>query len=192
MTTITEFANELYNNSRAHGFYDHEDWLRGEANAARSEYVLPQPAEVALTEHFGNRLMLIVGEAVEAHEELRAGHGVGELYFSDGSETFDTPFHPENTSVMYKPEGVLAELADVAIRTLETMAGILAQLSPEEATKLRGQVPQSEHTEHHEEPDVLGGPAPEVVADPVSVAEILNLKHEYNLSRAPRHGGKAF
>lgn len=188
MTTITEFANELYANSRSHGFYDHEDRLRAFAAERYPRAVDNEYARTQLAEHFGNRLLLIAGEAVEAHEELRAGRSVGGLYFSDGSETFDTPFHPENTSVMYKPEGVLAELADVAIRALETMAGILAQLTDEEAEKLRGQVPPSQHTDSVVDGDPMDGPAP----GPVNVAEILNLKHEFNLSRAPKHGGKAF
>lgn len=199
-TTIAEFANELYENSRSHGFYELEDRLRSNNNT------IPQAnLDALLAEHYGNRLMLIVGEAVEAHEELRAGRGVAELYFrrpdtgqptedSHGYVTSNAPVapneYPEMADVLFKPEGVLAELADVAIRSLETIAGILAQLTPEEAERLRGQVPQSEYTTVTA--DALHNRSRTAAADPVNVAEILNLKHEFNLSRAPKHGGKAF
>lgn len=45
------------------------------------------------------RLLLIVGELIEAFEEIRAGHAPTEVYEKDG-----------------KPEGVPVELADVQIR----------------------------------------------------------------------------
>lgn len=204
MTTITEFANELYENSRAKGFYDHEDMLREiiAATGKRSwlsrlfdrvfggRYPWRRQARIALAEHYGNRLLLIAGEAVEAHEELRAGRGVGELYFRGKNERGEYLWHEPNapiTGELLKPEGVLAELADVAIRSLETIAGILAQLDEGEAEKLREQVPASEHTTIESTGDEDG-----VFVHPVNVAEVLNLKHEFNLSRAKCHGGKAF
>lgn len=198
-TTLNEYANELYENSRAHGFYDHEDQLRKMAGLVNE----PGPdggSDIAkslwntiLSEHYGNRLMLIVGEAVEAHEELRAGRAVGELYFSGKNDRGEYTWHEPNapiTGELLKPEGVLAELADVAIRSLETMAGILANLSDDEATRLRQQVPASEYTTAEAVTPGVG--ADGIKEGPVNVAEILNLKHEFNLSRAPRHGGKAF
>jgi NTP pyrophosphatase (non-canonical NTP hydrolase) len=48
------------------------------------------------------RLMLIIGEVSEAHEELRTGHDVDEIYYKDG-----------------KPEGVPIELADTVIRIFD-------------------------------------------------------------------------
>lgn len=206
MSTITEFANELYENSRAKGFYELEDWLReqlheheallasdqdaGRGYSAADEKGLIGKFRAMIAEHYGNRLLLIVGEAVEAHEELRAGRGVGELYFSGdlGEGEHGTTHFAELNGVLLKPEGVLAELADVAIRSLETIAGILANMEPDEMVKLRSQVPQSEYTGVV----VEAGDPGSVYPGPVNVAEILNLKHEFNLSRAPKHGGKAF
>lgn len=201
MSTITEFAEELYENSRAKGFYDHEDWLRSQveksgtavamstnADPTQSFSNLHENLSAALAEHYGNRLLLIVGEAVEAHEELRAGRGVGELYFTDRHGNPGGHFENTLTGDRYKPEGVLPELAEIAIRSLETIAGILANLPAADAEKLRKQVPLGKHTRMVSEGNPYNGPVP----GDVTVAEILNLKHEFNMSRAPKHGGKAF
>ena len=58
------------------------------------------------------KLLLVIGELCEAHEELRAGHEPREIYFS--GEKSD------------KPEGVPIELADAQIRLwdLEQAMGI--------------------------------------------------------------------
>lgn len=120
-------TNAAHENARAKGFHKHGDEVRKRlANATRrhddyvagAEYdnntinevtVASLLAEVefykmVLAEHYGNRLMLIVGEVVEAHEEIRAGHDVTEVYYGpDG-----------------KPEGVQIELADVGIRLDDT------------------------------------------------------------------------
>lgn len=60
-------------------------------------------SDAELADYIGNRLMLIAGEATEAHEELRAGHRVDEAYHSEGG----------------KPEGVPSELADIVIRVFD-------------------------------------------------------------------------
>lgn len=60
------------------------------------------------------KLLLVIGEVCEAHEELRSGHGVREAYFKPGS--------PENNSIAAKPEGFPVELADAQIRLLDLEA----------------------------------------------------------------------
>lgn len=50
------------------------------------------------------KLLLIVGEIAEAQEELRAGHGIKEIYYSKDKQGGN------------KPEGFPMELADAAIR----------------------------------------------------------------------------
>lgn len=189
MTDIDALSRELYANARDKGFYEHEDWLRRQLTIAENAGEGNAPhARTQLAEHFGNRLLLIVGEANEAHDELRSGRGVAELYFSE-------PGHPDNTNSralpagfeggpMHKPEGVLAELADVAIRTLETMQSILDQTTWSETQELRRRV-KGVAVDDTDDIEFVNG-------DRVAVGDIIALKHRYNLSRAPKHGGKAF
>lgn len=187
MTNINELANGLYENARVKGFYDFEDRLR---HPLTEDKVHPEHLKTMLTEHFGNRLMLIAGEAVEAHEELRSGRKVGELYFSgDPASTTGLsqwPVSGDDQETLLKPEGVLMELVDVGVRTLETIAGILAQMTPEEKATLRSQVPQSEATELIYGPH---GDGPVDIAN-VNVAELFALKANYNAQRAAMHGRK--
>jgi hypothetical protein len=118
-------TNAAHENARAKGFHKHGDEVQRRLAQARGdlenwEATFDRPArdealaharsevefyETVLSEHYGNRLMLIVGEVVEAHEEIRSGHGVNEIYYGpDG-----------------KPEGVPIELADVQIRLDDTI-----------------------------------------------------------------------
>ena len=64
----------------------------------------------ALTNWQGNKLMLIVSEVVEAHDELRKGHAANRTYYPDMTV---------NGVMSSKPEGVPSELADVVIRVLD-------------------------------------------------------------------------
>lgn len=187
MTDINDLAEQLYANAREKGFYDHEDDLRQDNDDRGTAFT-----KTILTEHFGNRLMLIAGEAVEAHEELRSGHGVAELYFSGDEGEDGRPCNSEwpvasfDQTVLLKPEGVLAELADIAIRTLETMASILEQASEREKAKLRAQVPQNEATALQLNNDGT------LELEQVNVGEVIILKHDYNLSRQRMNGGRKF
>lgn len=81
------------------GWHDESDKLR-------LAVTLGEPAaESNLRNYYGNKLMLIVSEAVEAQDELRSGHAMDETYFNDEK--------PD------KPEGVPSELADVVIRAFD-------------------------------------------------------------------------
>jgi hypothetical protein len=71
----------------------------------------------------GNKLMLIVSEAVEAHDEIRNGRAADETYYPT--------LHADRPS---KPEGVPSEIADVVIRCFDfaytegfDLAGIIAE-----------------------------------------------------------------
>jgi hypothetical protein len=120
-------TNAAHENARAKGFHKHGDEIQRRLAAAEEavanyqggqdmgtgddiEHAVDFYAELEFwktvqSEHYGNRLMLIVGEVVEAHEEIRSGHGVNEIYYGpDG-----------------KPEGVPIELADVQIRLDDTI-----------------------------------------------------------------------
>ena len=81
MTSLNEIADAAFENSKRHGFWDDEP-------SRESDYL----------HYIGNKLMLVVGEVSEAHEELRAGRPLS--------------WHREDG----KPEGIASELADIIIR----------------------------------------------------------------------------
>ena len=81
-----------------------------------------------------NRLMLIVGEASEGHDELRSGHAVGETYYIEralpsslvaevGVRKARELIDADDAGKPRKPEGVPSELADIVIRCFD-MAGV--------------------------------------------------------------------
>jgi hypothetical protein len=129
-------TNAAHENARAKGFHKHGDEIHRRLLAAKAELAErilaghPQLMidgardnvafyETVLAEHYGNRLMLIVGEVVEAHEEIRSGHGVNEIYYGpDG-----------------KPEGVPIELADVKIRLDDTIGEMQIDMPAAEGEK---------------------------------------------------------
>jgi NTP pyrophosphatase (non-canonical NTP hydrolase) len=102
---IRLLQEESHGNSVAKGFYDGVDLLNDK-------------------EAIGNKLMLIVGEASEAHEEIRAGIDPKLTYYPTKN------LEPTPTERMFaqkgphKPEGVPSELADIVIRVLD-LAGAL-------------------------------------------------------------------
>jgi len=76
----------------------------------------------------GNKLMLIVSEVVEAHDEIRNGMDAAHTYYLKGT----------------KPEGVPSEIADVVIRCFDfaytegiDLAGIIAEKLEYNATRER-------------------------------------------------------
>ena len=102
---LDRFAEVAHANARARGFHDVADRLKALAEAVRNGVVFkefepdPELADLILGSYYGNRLLLVASELVEAQEEIRHGHSVTEEYEKDG-----------------KPEGVPSELADVDIR----------------------------------------------------------------------------
>jgi len=99
--------------SNAKGFGEEGDRIRAEAAIADTDPRYPA-AQATLAAYYGNRLMLIVGEVSEAHEEIRAGHPVDKMYHSG------TPAeHPAYGSLAGKPEGVPSEIADIVIRAFD-------------------------------------------------------------------------
>lgn len=87
--SLNEIAARASANSAAHGFWDDLPWdLDGTFD----------PEERAV--YYGNKLMLIVGEVSEAHEELRKNTNPQYTYSREDG----------------KPEGLPFELADIIIR----------------------------------------------------------------------------
>lgn len=87
MSSLTALQQRIHETARAKGWWDQDR----------------APAEI---------LCLIHSEVSEALEEVRNGHGVDEIYFS------------EDADGRKKPEGVPIELADVVIRVLDYLAYI--------------------------------------------------------------------
>lgn len=92
----------------------------------------------SLVPYQGNKMMLMVSELVEAHEELRKGRGVTETYYPTASG--QTRY--ENDGKLFKPEGVPSELADAVIRVLDfcgaegiDLAGIIEEKLAYNATR---------------------------------------------------------
>lgn len=97
---LTKFQNVAHANARAKGFHDVADRMKAYAEAVR--VTDPEVANLIISNHYGNRLLLIVGEAIEAQEELRHGHAADEEYIVNG-----------------KPEGMPSEVNDIQIRAAD-------------------------------------------------------------------------
>lgn len=87
------------------------------SNSAAKGWHEGRPTDAAMLGHWqGNKLMLMVSELVEAHDELRNGHAANETYY---------PTKPDGTTIttqevnLFKPEGVPSELADTVIRIFD-------------------------------------------------------------------------
>lgn len=93
----------------------------------------------AKTDAVANRLLLIVGELVEAHEEIRSGRSTTETYYTINGREVRTPTAEDGlgvelagvdwiatdgsgdtwTGVRAKPEGFPSEIVDTIIRSLD-------------------------------------------------------------------------
>ena len=127
--TLREWQAEVHQRNRDKGFYDYEqhvDAVKSLLNRIYKTGVEQQgnqfiSVSVSLNDYWAlvhlvkdyekaaieRKLLLVIGEVCEAHEELRAGHGLTEVYTNPGSN---------------KPEGVPVELADAQIRLLDVQA----------------------------------------------------------------------
>ncbi|SDK79934.1 hypothetical protein [Arthrobacter sp. ok362] len=115
-TTVAELKHlqsVCWQNSEDKGFHDSEP---------------TDPEELAI--YNGNRLMLIVSEVAEAHEEIRKGHPANHTYYPEpalpsslvaevGVERARELIARDNLGKIRKPEGVPSELADIVIRCFD-------------------------------------------------------------------------
>jgi hypothetical protein len=90
LSAFDEICKQCYLNSLEHGFYE--------------DLKYHKDIETVRT-YWGNKLMLMVGEYTEAHEELRSGRSIREVYYNPDKPT--------------KPEGVPVEVTDGVIRSMD-------------------------------------------------------------------------
>lgn len=107
----------------------------------------------ATRQNIGEKLMMVVGEVSEAHDEYRSGHAIGLIEYEHmGAEPHTyrrtrnlleplgrpgVNVDPENSLIMQpgKPVGFPIELADVIIRTLDLASGLGIDI--EEAIRIK-------------------------------------------------------
>lgn len=115
--SISNLAQYCREASVARGFGIEGDVIRAQMDAGEHF------DGAILRNYYANRLMLIAGEVIEAHEELRKGHNMDDSY---------------TTSTEYgdKPEGIPSELADIVIRVFDLAGEVGIDIADEIRTKL--------------------------------------------------------
>lgn len=121
--SISEWQQTLHKLNVEKGFYDYRKDIEQVEHLLTDEGRLHVSDQEALHRILGDykqamlerKLLLVIGELCEAHEELRTGHTPQEVYY--------TPAKPG------KPEGFPIETADAHIRLLdlEAEAGLDAE-----------------------------------------------------------------
>lgn len=153
---LLDLQRYCHDSSAARGFAAEGNFLRNHV-AEHATAITMRHHETNLRNYYANRLMLVVGELAEAHEELRVGHAMDETYYPTmpvapddalasaviADPTTGAPIDAA-TGVPFKPEGVPSELADVVIRILDLadeagidMAAIVREKLAYNATRAR-------------------------------------------------------
>jgi len=104
----------------AKGFHQEGAALSKEV-AERPRYLSGPAAN--LRNYYANKLLLVVSEVVEAHDELRKGRAIDETYYSSPSHDYMDADEADAYLVEHgfpaKPEGFLSEASDVVIRMFD-------------------------------------------------------------------------
>lgn len=112
-TTEVTFTGETPTLAAAQAFNYMTEFC-GRASASKGWHE-GRPTDPAMLGHWqGNKLMLMVSELVEAHDELRNGKAANETYYPTKPEAITT-----GGTNLFKPEGVPSELADTVIRIFD-------------------------------------------------------------------------
>lgn len=131
---IKDLIEACAKTSREHGFHERGAALLEEVDEARDVFLALKPNEEVPTivmdrfndavssvqEYVGNRLMLVVSELVEAHDDIRSGNVLGDAWFTENGKIVPLPFHPV-TKAPRKPEGPLSEIIDALVRLFDLL-----------------------------------------------------------------------
>lgn len=124
--SLRALQNFCYQNARSKGFHEAADNLNDAlAEASHNDLTLEKVLLDAKADRAGNRLMLIVGEANEAHEEIRNGNEPDFEWVSYPKSLVDEVGEERAAEIfaerglLPKPEGVPSEIADIVIRCFD-------------------------------------------------------------------------
>ena len=110
---ISELQELAGSTAAAKGFHDDRPNVMSEPYYTEAELRMADEQKKALANWQGNKLLLIVSEVVEAHDEIRTGHAADETYYPSGYAVLAGEKGP------FKPEGVPSEVADAVIRCFD-------------------------------------------------------------------------
>jgi NTP pyrophosphatase (non-canonical NTP hydrolase) len=104
--TLAQLQQRIFDINESKGFHDD----RPKPMRPGATLTGQKERQNALANWQGNKLLLIVSEVAEAHDEIRNGRAADETYYPTKS------VHEFGT---HKPEGVPSEIADVVIRCFD-------------------------------------------------------------------------
>lgn len=115
LTTLAQLQQRIFDINESKGFHDD----RPKPMRIGSSVTAQRERQAALANWQGNKLMLIVSEVTEAHDEIRNGKPADLTYYPTAVHEW-----PEDQPAPgpFKPEGVPSEIADVVIRCFDFAA----------------------------------------------------------------------
>ena len=120
ITALREVQATIGAGNAAKGFHEEGDALRkARYGTPGFDHEYDEGDVRALRNYYSEKLLLIVSEVTEAHDEIRSGREVEETYYPTAIHDEDDPTVVDTRFGPYKPEGVPSELADVVIRCFD-------------------------------------------------------------------------
>ena len=122
LTELRDLQASIGAANAAKGFHDEGDALRYDAKLSVEDGFEPA---ANLRNYYANKLLLVVSEVVEAHDELRKGRAVDDTYYSSPSHDYMDANEADAYLVEHgfpaKPEGFLSEVVDAIIRLFDVL-----------------------------------------------------------------------
>jgi len=122
---LTDLARNIGAVNESKGFRDHGNKLRDEIASDEAAGFDASYARQNYVNHIQSKILLIVNESIEGQDELRAGHAPTETYYTLPGDDRQYPTRQaavaasDNPNVNPKPEGLISELADIIIRSMD-------------------------------------------------------------------------